>query len=118
MSKIKLSTGEFPRPDYDTREVMEATLRAYQGFVEAGQDGKGKPFDTGMGFEAGCALAALMVEALPGVATPRDLRVMSEEAAARVLHYMKIYRETYEKSGRRAIERFGGVEIPTSGSAH
>ena len=118
MSKIKLSTGETTLPEYDTRQVMEALLRTYQGFVQAGADGEGKPFDTGIGFEVGCALAALMVDALPAIATTRDMRVMSEAAGARVLEYMKIYRETFEQSGQRAIELFGATGIPTTGTSH
>lgn len=117
MSKIKLSTGDYPRQEYADQDVMEATLRAFQGFTGVKEEA-GAPFDTGMAFEASCALAALMVEALPGVATPRDMRVMSEEAGARVLHYMKIYRETYEATGRRALLAFGATEVPSSGTAH
>jgi hypothetical protein len=118
MTKIKLSTGEVARPEYPTRDVMEATLRAFQGFVDTNRVGIGKPFDTGMGFEVGCALAAIMIEGLPAIATPRDMRVMSEDAGDRVLEYMKLYRESFMKSGKRAIEAFGGVEIPTTGSSH
>ncbi|MBO9377936.1 hypothetical protein GG804_14270 [Sphingomonas histidinilytica] len=109
---IKLSTGEYPRQTYDPEEVMKATLRAFQGITGVGDKPEGAAFDTGLAAEVAYALAAMMIEALPGVATNRDLRVMSEEAGTQILHYMRAFRDHHAETGRHPLERFGAVGIP------
>ncbi len=115
MATIKLSTGEYPRQEYRYEEVMSEALAAYQGIVEA-HGGVGSAFDTGLSSEACYALVAMMIEALPGVVTNRDLRTMAEDAGGRILGYAKIFRETYENHGRRAIEALGASPIPPATS--
>lgn len=111
MSTIKLSTGEFPRQEYSYEEVMTEALAAFRGIVQA-HGGEGSPFDTGLASEACYALAAMMIETLPAVATNRDMRTMAEDAGGRILAYTKVFRETYEKHGRHALEALGASSIP------
>ncbi len=108
MSKIKLSTGEFTRDTYDPADVMAVVLRAMHAITG---EGEGRAFDTGLTSEAACALAALLIEALPRVKTNMDMRVMAEEVGSRVHEYVRMFRDTYAQTGRHAIEHFG-IEVP------
>ena len=91
---------------------MRAALDAFQGVTGVRKGEGAAAFDTGLSAEALYALAAMMIETLPGVATNRDLRVMAEEAGSRIHYYLRIFRDTYEKTGRHPIEHLGAVATP------
>lgn len=111
---IKLSSGTYPRQHHQPEDVMKATLRAFQGITGVKESADGAQFDTGLATEAAYALAALMIEALPGVVTNRDMRVMAEEAGTQIHHYLRSFRDHYAQTGQRAIEQFGATEIPAA----
>lgn len=109
MSKIKLSSGEFDREAYDPKDVMAVALRALHGITGGG--GEGHAFDSGLTSEAICALAAMLIEALPAVKTNMDMRIMAEEAGGRIHAYVRTFRDTHAQTGRHAIEHMG-IEVP------
>lgn len=106
MSTLKLSTGEYPSETYAMEDVIKTAYAAYRGIAEAA-GGAGSPLDSGMATQGLYALVAAILEIIPGVATNRDLRVISEHVGDQIHDYLKLFRKTYEDHGVHAIEQFG-----------
>ncbi len=111
MSKIKLSTGDFPAETYAVDDVIATVMAAQRGIAQAA-GGAGSPFDTGLTTEACYALAAALLEGLPSVATNGDLRTMAEHGGARIHYYLKLFREASKASGHHVFEDLGASKHP------
>lgn len=113
MTTIKLSTGDYRRDHGDIEQATRIALAAFRGIDAMAQDSGSPrhavPLDAVAMIEGLYALSAMIIDTLVEVQTGDDRRAMAEEAGARILAYLLHFGDSYEASGKHAIEALGAV---------